>query len=430
MELNNGKATTGSDAMSKDREIAVGWRLILASALGVGFGSIGFATYAIGAFIDPLGKEFGWTRAEVQGAIAFGVGLGGFAAPIIGILIDRYGGRSIAIWGLLGVVVGYLMASAAGGNLWFFYLAYATVAVLGAGSGPVSWTRAVAAQFDRRRGLALALTLSGTGMAAIVVPPYAVFLVENYGWRVGYVGLACLPLAALPFVLLYFFPSRPRSAEPVAASALATAAPEAATGFTLKEAAASYRFWLLLFSILAMYLGITGIVPNLIPALTDKGFTPAAAAAVQSVYGISLIVARLGIGWLLDRFWGPGVAALVLTSPVAACLILMGEPSYVAAVIASALIGAAAGAELDLLAFFTARYFGIRNYGRIYGFLYTGVAFGAGLGPVSFAYLSDLTGSYTTSFQAALALFALGGISILFLGRYPNFEGAEIKANH
>ncbi|MGE3689898.1 MAG: MFS transporter [Novosphingobium sp.] len=430
MELNSGKVTPGSGAKPKDREMAVGWRLILASALGVGFGSIGFATYAIGAFIDPLGEEFGWTRAEVQGAIAFGVGLGGFAAPIIGILIDRYGGRSIAIWGLLGVVVGYLMASVAGGDLWFFYLAYAAVAVLGAGSGPVSWTRAIAAQFDQRRGIALALALSGTGMAAIVVPPYAVFLVENYGWRVGYVGLACLPLVALPFVLLYFFPTKPQSAEHTEASMPTVVAQEAATGLTLREAVASYRFWLLLLSILAMYLGITGIVPNLIPALTDKGFTPSAAAAVQSVYGISLIVARLGIGWLLDRFWGPGVAALVLTSPVVACLILMGEPTYTAAIIASALIGAAAGAELDLLAFFTARYFGIRNYGRIYGFLYTGVAFGAGLGPVSFAYLSDLTGSYAASFQAALALFALGGISILFLGRYPRFEGTQVQANH
>ncbi|HJS09791.1 MFS transporter [Sphingopyxis sp.] len=429
MELND-KIEKALHAEQKDHEISAGWRLILASALGIGFGSVGFATYAIGAFIDPLGKEFGWSRAEVQGAIAFGVGLGGFAAPIIGMLIDRYGGRSIAIYGLLGVTVGYLMASTAGGNLCYFYLAYAAVAVLGAGSGPVSWTRAVAARFDRRRGLALALTLSGTGMAAIVVPPYAVLLVENFGWRVGYVGLACLPLFALPFVLLFFFPAKSGPAAAAAAPVSTDAASAPPTGLTLKQATSSYRFWLLLFSILAMYLGITGIVPNLIPALTDKGFTPSAAAAVQSVYGFSLIVARLGIGWLLDRFWGPAVAALVLTSPVMACLILIGEPNYATAIIASALIGAAAGAELDLLAFFTARYFGIRNYGRIYGFLYTGVAFGAGLGPVAFAYLSDLTGSYNASFQGALVLFALGGTSILFLGRYPNLSAETRPANH
>ena len=402
-----------SPAEKADGEFSLGWRLILASAFGVGFGSIGFVTYSIGAFIDPLGREFGWTRTQVQGAIAFGVGLGGFFAPIVGYMIDRFGGRKIALWGLVGVAIGYLMASASQGSLGYFYLAYAAVALLGAGSGPVSWTRAVASHFHRRRGLALALTLSGTGMAAIFVPPYTVFVVENHGWRAGYMALALLPMIALTLAAFFFFPGRSTgsSSAPVDERTL--------SGFTLREAVASYRFWLLLASILTMYIGITGIVPNLIPALTDKGFTPAVAASIQGGYGVSLIVARLGIGWLLDRFWGPGVAAITLTSPVVACLILMGEPSYATAMLASVLVGAAAGAELDLLAYFAARYFGLRNYGRIYGLLYTGVALGAGLGPISFAYLSQITGSYTASFQVALALFAFGGVSILFLGRYP-----------
>lgn len=393
--------------------MSTGWRLLLASMFGVGFGSIGFVTYSIGAFIDPLGRDFGWTRAEVQGAIAFGVGLGGFAAPAIGFLIDRYGGRKIALWGLVGVAVGYLMAAASGGALWYFYLAYTAVALLGAGSGPVSWTRAVAGHFHRRRGLALAVTLSGTGIAAIFVPPYAVYVVQSYGWRMGYVALALLPMIALLLAAFFFFPGRSsgKSAAPMNERAI--------PGLTLRQAISSYRFWLLLASILSMYIAITGIVPNLIPALTDTGFTPAAAASIQSAYGVSLIIARLGIGWLLDRFWGPAVAAIALTSPVAACLILINDPSYGAAMLASALVGAAAGAELDLLAYFAARYFGLRNYGRIYGLLYTGVALGAGLGPISFAYLSQITGSYVAGFQAAMALFAFGGVSILFLGRYP-----------
>ena len=403
-------------------EFSSGWRLIMACAFGVGFGSIGFVTYSIGAFIDPLGREFGWTRTEVQGAIAFGVGLGGFFAPIVGYMIDRYGGRKIALWGLVGVAAGYLLAGTSQGSLWYFYLAYAAVALLGAGSGPVSWTRAVAGHFHRRRGLALALTLSGTGMAAIIVPPYAAYIVGHYGWRMGYVGLALLPMIALTLAAFFFFPGR---------SSVGDGAPvdeRALTGLTLRQAVSSYRFWLLLASILTMYIGITGIVPNLIPALTDKGFTPAAAASIQSGYGVSLIIARLGIGWLLDRFWGPGVAAVTLTSPVVACFILMGEPAYGAAMLASVLVGAAAGAELDLLAYFAARYFGLRNYGRIYGLLYTGVALGAGVGPISFAYLSQITGSYTASFQMVLGLFAFGGVSILFLGRYPQADaGGEAR---
>lgn len=344
----------------------------------------------------------------------------GLFAPIIGYLIDRYGGRKIALWGLVGVAAGYFLASASGGALWYFYFVYAAVALLGAGGGPVSWTRAVAGHFHRWRGLALALTLSGTGLAAIFVPPYAVYAVGHYGWRGSYVALAFLPIVALVLAAFFFIPGR-------ATSDGAVTDARTLSGFTLREAISSYRFWLLLASILTMYIGITGIVPNLIPALTDKGFTPAAAASILSGYDISLIIARLGIGWLLDRFWGPGVAAVTLTSPVVACMILMGNPSYVTAMLASVL-AAAAGAELDLLAFFAARYFGLRHYGRIYGLLYTGVALGAGLGPISFAHLSQLTGSYTVSFRAALALFAFGEGSILFLGRYPEGdEGGETQ---
>ncbi|MCP5364467.1 MAG: MFS transporter [Hyphomicrobiales bacterium] len=408
--------SASSPAGPTDRELATGWRLILACALGVGFGSVGFNTYAIGAFVNPLGHEFGWTRAQVQGAIAFGVGLGGLASPLVGLIIDRYGGRRIAMFGLVGVSAGYVIAATTGPTLWNFYAAYAVIALLGAGSAPVTWSRAIAERFDRRRGFALALALTGTGMAAIMVPQYAVFVVTYYGWRAGLLALALLPLIALIFAIFFFRPST--EAPPRQPLSISTSAN--LYGITLSEASRSYRFWVLLFSILAMFLAITGIVPNLIPVLTDKGFTPAQAASVQSTYGLSLIFARLGIGWLLDRFWGPGVAAVVLTIPMLACLILLNDPGYFEAVLASMLVGAAAGAELDLLAFFTARYFGMRSYGRIYGLLYLGVALGAGFGPVSFAYFADVTGSYATSFQVALALFAFGGISILFLGRYPH----------
>lgn len=401
----------------EDGELWDGWRLILACSFGVGFGSVGFNTYAIGAFVDPLGNEFNWSRAQVQGAIAFGVGLGGLAAPLIGLFIDRYGGRRIALLGLLGVFVGYVIAATTGPTLWNFYAAYAVIAILGAGSAPVTWSRAVAERFFKHRGLALALALTGTGFAAIVVPHYAVFVVGNHGWRAGFLALSLLPLLAFALAMFFFHPSKG-----AAQQSPSSFKPSDAVGATLREAMKSYRFWVLLVSILFMFLAISGIVPNLIPVLTDQGFTPAQAASVQSAYGVSLIIARLGIGWLLDRFWGPGIAAVVLTIPILACLILMNDPGYVSAIVASTLVGAAAGAELDLLAYFIARYFGLRSYGRIYGLLYLGVAIGAGFGPVTFAYLADQTESYLASFQFSMILFGLGGLSILLLGRYPRLE--------
>ncbi|WP_217705684.1 MFS transporter [Peristeroidobacter soli] len=413
--------TPHATVAAEQAELIGGWRLLLACVAGVAFGSIGFATYSIGAFVKPLEAEFGWSRADVQGAILFSMGLGGIAAPLAGMLIDRFGARLIALTGLIGAGIGFLSAAWATSSIWTFYLAYALVACLGAGSGPVSWTRAIAGQFQKSRGLALGLALSGTGVSAIFVPPYVVSLIESFGWRIGFVGLSLLPVAiALPIAYLFF---RPRdTAMPKPGSGVqATQQP----GLTALEALRSYRFWVLMLSIIAMYLGITGIIPNLIPALTDRGYSPSAAAAVQSVFGLAVIFGRLLVGWLIDRYWAPAVAAAVLTPPVVACIIFLNDVPYAAYLFAALLAGMAAGAELDLLAFFTARYFGLRSYARTYSLLYAGVAVAAGIGPAAFAYVYEMTGSYNASFTLAAILFAIGGPCVLTLGRYPSFTQAQ-----
>ena len=129
-------------------EFASGYRLLIACVAGIAFGLVGIAVYSIGAFVDPLGREFGWSRADVQTALLFSSGLGGLFAPVVGHLIERYGARPIALIGLVGVAIGFLLAASNGGQIWLFYLAYVIVATLGGGSGPFPWTRAIAGRFD------------------------------------------------------------------------------------------------------------------------------------------------------------------------------------------------------------------------------------------------------------------------------------------
>lgn len=405
-------------ASARRGEFATGWKLLLACVAGVAFGSVGIAVYSIGAFVDPLGAEFGWTRTQVTAALLFSSGLGGLAAPFVGALVERFGARPVALAGLIGVSVAFLFASRSSGSLPLFYLAFAIVATLGSGSGPISWTQAIAAHFDRHRGLALAIALSGTGLIAILAPPYVTWLIGTFGWRTAFVGVAMLPLLiALPLAWRFFTPP----GEP----GLAASTPTAAPGLTTAQAVRTYRFWVLLGSVLAMYLGIAGIIPNLIPALTDKGFPRSSAALAASAFGFSVIFGRVTVGWLIDRFWAPGVAAAVLTPATIGCLILMGEPTMMLATAAAMLLGVAAGAELDLLSFLTARYFGLRSYGKTYGLLYAGVALAGGIGPFAFAALAGRVGSYDLSFGVAATLFAIGGPAVLTLGRYP----AHGKAN-
>ncbi|NJO12366.1 MAG: MFS transporter [Gammaproteobacteria bacterium] len=104
---------------------------------------------------------------------------------------------------------GFFRRGRSGGHLWVLYFAYAVMAILGAGTTPITWTRAIAAGFDRQRGIALGLTLTGTGICAMLSPIYAVWLVEHFGWRGAYVGLGLLPLLlAGPLVFIGFRPPR------------------------------------------------------------------------------------------------------------------------------------------------------------------------------------------------------------------------------
>ena len=213
-----------------------------------------------------------------------------------------------------------------------------------------------------------------------------------------------------------FFAFRPDRALPARAS---TAFDATAWGLTLGEAARGYRFWILCLSIMLVYLAVSGISPNLIAALTDQGFTPAQAATAQGAYGIAIMVGRVAVGHLVDRFWAPAVALVALSLPALGALVLTGSPAFAWVLAAAVLIGFAAGAELDLMSFFAARYFGIRHYARIYAVLYAILAVAGGSAPFLFSMVYDQTGSYRFGFFMAAGLFVVAAAILPALGRYP-----------
>ena len=407
-----------------DRELAQRWPLIMATCMGIVSSSFVLPYYSIGALLTPVTEEFGWSRAQFQAAILFSSGLGALTSPLIGWLNDKYGPRRIALPSMIGLSLGFLAASQIEGDLWMLFLAYGMMALLGAGTIPVTWTRAIATSFFKRRGLALGLALTGTGICASVAPHYTVWLTDQFGWRGAYVGLALVPLfLAWPMLYFLFRPldvhSRLNEQEPQTTAALET-------GLTLGEAVRGYRFWVLLLSILFAYQGFSGIGPNLLPSLTDDGLSREQAASVQTVFGLSIIVGRVVVGYLVDRFWAPGVAAFCLAIPAAGAVMLHGTQTLEAAALAAFLIGFAAGAELDLMAFLAARYFGLAHYAKIYSILYATLAVCSGTAPMIFASVYDSTGSYDLGYSVAAALFLVSVVLILLLGRYPTeYEGGH-----
>src|SRR5690606_11455031 len=170
---------------------------------------------------------------------------------------------------------------------------------------------------------------------------------------------------------------------------------------------------------------VVSIVITIVPIMEGNGIGRATAASIAGVLGFSAIAGRLTIGFLLDHVQARYLAAVMLCMPMIAITLLIQLPSSVPAAIAAVLIiGLALGAELDLLAYITSRYFDLRYFGTLFGTIGGFVTLAGGIGPVVLSYVYDMTGSYVPALLAAIPISLLAALLFLLLGPYPeNSEG-------
>ena len=390
-----------------------GWGTIVAAALGVGVGLTGLPFYTFGVFLKPLSESFGWLRSEIALGMMFLSAGTVLTGPFIGALIDRSGVRVVALPSLAGLAIGFLALSQSGPSLASYYLGWVLVALLGCATTPLAWTRAIGMRFDRARGLALGLALTGTGFASIFGPMAMQGVMAAYGWRAGYIAMAV-------FVFLIVLPVAALGLRRDGATARGIDAP-APTGLRWQDALRTRAFWTIAASIFVMILAQASITVHFVPLLTDGGLSAIVAASTVGMLGVSIIVGRITVGLLVDRFHAPRVASIFFILPAIALALLLWRVDGTNATMAAILIGLAAGAEVDLLAYLVSRYFGLRAYGAIYGAQLSAFGIGAGLGPPLTGLVYDQTGSYQLALIAGIPLFLTGAALVATLGRYPIF---------
>jgi len=372
--------------------------LLLSAVLGLTTSMNAVMIYSLGSFIGPLNAEFGWDRGSISltvSVLTFGVFLFG---PIVGRLCDKYGAAKVGASSLLGYGLAVIAMTMLVTNLYSFWLAYFFIAMLGVGSTPIVLVRPITAAFDKRRGLALGIALTGAGLAGFWVPNVVTEVSAAFGWRAGYWTIGSLAMLAAPIVWFGFGPAERR-----ATAAASTAGPK--TGLSLAEARNTKAFWFATILSVSMALGVGGMIVHLIPMFQDLGADAKAAAQLASVIGVASSIGRLTIGLCLDRFAAPAVSVTVLALGMVGIAILgLGDLSY--GIVAVALIGLLLGAELDLLAYMTSRLFGQKTFGAIYGWFYSMYSLGFGLSPFLIGRSRDMFGSYD---------YALGGSIICLL---------------
>ncbi len=401
-------------------EFSKGWKVLLAALLGTACGASPVPFQTMGFLMGPIRDEFGWSLRDISfGITIYGV-LGALLAPAFGALADRFGVRPVALGSLTAFGLAFGAFAFTPSSLPGYYLLWVVVGLVGIGSTPISWSRAVNLWFFRNRGLALGLTLVGTSVSAIVLPPLTVWLIGEFGWRGAYPALALLPLAvALPIGLAFFREPRPEE-RPPELNAVGADGKLALGGITLRECMAGRQFWLLLLSILLVSFAYGGALVHMPTMMAGKGFAPSQAAVVMSLFGVSIFAGRIITGLLLDRLWAPLVTLPILCLPAVSCVLLTGDQlSFSVAVLSAVLLGFASGAETDLIAFLAGRYFGMANYGRIYGTLYMGFGIASATSPFAYGWVRDSAGSYDPILYAAAGMFIVGAFLLLALGRYP-----------
>lgn len=408
-------------------EFKLGWKVLLAGVLGVACGASPIPYNVIGFTVDPIIAEMGWTRVQILTPITiFGV-IASCLAPVFGWMADRFGVRPVALASLFafGVAFAAISLTPTGSGpttLYTYYALWVLVGLVGIGSTPVTWSRAVNLWFYKHRGLALGILLLGTSFAAMVVPKLAVWAIAELGWRAMYLVVAALPLlVALPIAFLLF--REPSAAERPAAI---TSGDGRLTGVRLASALKDFRFWLIWLSIACIAMAFGGFFINLPAMLGDQQIGAEDAASVMGILGIGIFAGRLITGALLDRFWQGWVAFPLLCLPAISCFIMLGDsPTLPLAMLAGFLLGFAAGAESDLIAYLTGRYFGMAHYGKVYGMLYMPFGLFSAISPIVYARVRDVSGSYDPILQVALFGFLVGGALLLLLGRYPEMTVPE-----
>lgn len=395
------------------------WTVVVAAAAGVSLSAVSVSS--LGVMMEPLEQEFGWSRTQ----ISFGTSLVSFIAMLlataVGLAIDRLGARFVGIVAATMMCAGVALMSAVAGSLWQWWGLWIVVG-LSAAAMPTVWLTPISSLFQSGRGLAVAITLSGSGISTSLVPIVANALLAEYGWRGAYLGLGAIWAAVvLPLVLLCFRGPAPRkrAAGPAAAGEAASPLP----GLTAREGFASATFYkLALAAFLSMSAGVA-LILNLVPVLRFTGLTPATAAAVAGIIGVATITGRIIGGWLMDRMSAGAIAALASGGAIALPALLLALPGSAAAAAAGvAIYGLLGGAKVPAVAYLASRHFGARAFGTLYGAINTAIALGVGIGPLAANYVYDLTQSYTPVMWTAVPFLGLAAVFYLSLGRYPDFS--------
>jgi MFS family permease len=390
-------------------EMRTNWRPLAATTAGLSVG-LSLSAYTNGTMGPHFLAEFHWSRADfvLTGTIAL---LTFVFLPVYGRLTDLLGVRRVAIIGVVGLPLCWVAYTLMSGPIWQYFAINVAVIALGVTTTPAIYSRVVATCFDQARGLALAIAVSGPPLLGAVGTPALEAINRAFGWRAGCFAVAAT-LAVIGTLALLLLPRGDAEADRTRS--------RRTTRIDYRIVGRSPVFWILLVGVMLCNLYHTVTTAQLGVMLGDSVAPGEAVALLISVFAVAVIAGRFICGIALDRLPPQAVAAVAMGLPGIGCLLIASRWDSPAVVtVAVCCLGAAWGAEGDVIAYLVARRFSLEIFSTVLSLLSAAIGVSSALGAFVLSRTLQVSQSFNGFLSFAGVAAFVGGLLFLLLGRYP-----------
>jgi len=414
------------------RRYYYGW-FVLAAAVGVMFANAASAEGMLTVFINPMTREFGWSRTEIVGAISLGGILGAVIAPLAGRLVDIMGARLLLTVGGLVIAAACVSLSLVH-TLVAFYVTFIFFTIADQGLIKIGSTATVGKWFRRYRGRAVGIVIFGSAAGIMILAPTAQLIIGQWGWRAAWLSLSAIMivLGVIPCALLvrrqpedlglYLDGIPPentsQNAGPGSNVTTSTSSVEE-EAWTLGQVMKKPSFYLVLAALILVGAASSGPQVHLVPYLTQRGLsTTASVSAISVIYSVGAAVSLIS-GVLSERISPKVLLFLVCLVCALSMLVLFTADTLWEAYLFAAMQGIVKQGVNTLVPLTWAEFFGRASLGSIFGISKTAWVAGSAVGPLILGVVFDATGS----FQGTLFYFSiLAGLASLmvFAARRPH----------
>ncbi len=408
-----------------------GWLILGMSSMAT-FAASGVSQVVLGGIQVYIADDTGWDQSTLSYAATAGTWLSGLIAPVIGRLADRHGPRWLMSTGLLIAGVCFLLLSGVN-SVWQFYVAYVIARAV---SNPVLIglvPRTAAVNFfRRRRNIALAMVSTFRPIAGAINIQLFALIALSQSWREGFRYLGIFSLAmVIPVILLMrrrpedigLAPdgraaTPPPQPSPGGRGSSATSAPSSETSWTVKEAARTRTYWLIVATACVGTLASSSVGFSMVPYLVESaGLSVAAAAGVLS-FGTVLSIANVGWGVLSDRFTPRRCLMVTMVGSGVLLAYLTMVDSLAEALVFALVWGIFSGAVGSMENMMLAQYYGRESYGSLLGLFSPFQTAALGLGPSLGSLIRGLAGSYTMLYFVMVGAYLVSA-ALLYHARAP-----------